>query len=171
MMRTLFVGQSCAKAESVPNRMASAANTPRRIAFPPLPPWPRPDVSWCARQAKGRAIVGAATKLRSLFASGHIAVAPGAYDGLSARLVALAGFPAVYASGGAIARSTGIPDLGLMSVDAIVERLASMVDVVDIPIVADADTGYGNALNAQAAARAFERAGAAAFPLQDQTFS
>jgi 2-methylisocitrate lyase-like PEP mutase family enzyme len=114
--------------------------------------------------------VGAATKLRSLFASGRIAVAPGAYDGLSARLVAQAGFPAVYASGGAIARSAGVPDLGLMSVDAIVERLASMVDVVDVPIIADADTGYGNALNAQAAARAFERAGVAAFHLEDQSF-
>jgi 2-methylisocitrate lyase-like PEP mutase family enzyme len=121
-------------------------------------------------QAKGRATVGAATKLRNLFASGHIAVAPGAYDGLSARLVAQAGFPAVYASGGAIARSAGVPDLGLIPVDAIVDRLASMVDVVDIPIIADADTGYGNALNAQAAARAFERSGVAAFHLEDQTF-
>src|ERR1700731_2216059 len=170
MMRTLFVGQSCAKAGSVPNRMASAANTPRRIAFPPLSSWPRPDVSWCARQAKGRAIVGAATKLRNLFASGHIAVAPGAYDGLSARLVVQAGFPAIYASGGAIARSAGVPDLGLIPVGAIVDRLASVGGVVDIPIIADADTGYGNALNAQAAARAFERAGVAAFHLEDQTF-
>src|ERR1700733_15956106 len=109
MMRTLFVGQSCAEAESVPNRMASAANTPRRIALPPLSSWPRPDVSWCGKQAKGRAIVGAATKLRNLFASGHIAVAPGAYDGLSARLVALAGFPAVYASGGAVAPPARLP--------------------------------------------------------------
>ena len=114
--------------------------------------------------------MGAATKLRSLFSSGHIAVAPGAYDGLSARLVGQAGFPAVYASGGAIARSAGVPDLGLIPVDAIVERLASMADVVDIPIIADADTGYGNALNAQAAARAFERSGVAAFHLEDQTF-
>lgn len=112
----------------------------------------------------------ATTKLRSLFDSGRIAVAPGAYDGLSARLVEQAGFPAIYASGGAIARSTGIPDLGLMPVSAIVERLASMADVVEAPIVADADTGYGNALNAQAAARAFERAGVAAFHLEDQTF-
>ena len=112
----------------------------------------------------------ATTKLRNLFASGRIAVAPGAYDGLTARLVEQAGFPAIYASGGAIARSTGIPDLGLMPVSAIVERLASMVDVVEVPIVADADTGYGNALNAQAAARAFERAGVAAFHLEDQTF-
>jgi 2-methylisocitrate lyase-like PEP mutase family enzyme len=110
------------------------------------------------------------TKLRTLLGSGHIAVAPGAYDGLSARLVEQAGFPAVYASGGAIARSAGVPDLGLISVDAIVERLAAMVDVVNVPVIADADTGYGNALNAQSAARAFERSGVAAFHLEDQTF-
>jgi 2-methylisocitrate lyase-like PEP mutase family enzyme len=114
--------------------------------------------------------VRATSKLRTIFASGRIAVAPGAYDGLSARLVQQAGFPAVYASGGAIARSAGVPDLGLISMSAIVDRLASMVDVVDVPIIADADTGYGNALNAQAAARAFERAGVAAFHLEDQTF-
>lgn len=112
----------------------------------------------------------ATTRLRSFFASGRIAVAPGAFDGLSARLVAQAGFPAVYASGGAIARSAGVPDLGLISMSTIVDRLASMVDVVEVPIIADADTGYGNALNAQAAARAFERSGVAAFHLEDQTF-
>jgi 2-methylisocitrate lyase-like PEP mutase family enzyme len=110
------------------------------------------------------------TKLRNLFASGRIAVAPGAYDGLSARLVEQAGFPAVYASGGAIARSAGVPDLGLISPSAIVDRLAAMVDVIGVPLVADADTGYGNALNAQVAARAFERAGVAAFHLEDQSF-
>ncbi len=120
-------------------------------------------------EAEG-ASVRATTKLRSLLTSGRIAVAPGAYDGLSARLVEQAGFPAVYASGGAIARSTGVPDLGLLSMNSIVDRLASMVDVVGVPIVADADTGYGNALNTQAAARAFERAGVAAFHLEDQTF-
>jgi 2-methylisocitrate lyase-like PEP mutase family enzyme len=118
----------------------------------------------------GDATVRATTKLRTLFASGRIAVAPGAYDGLSARLVEQAGFPAIYASGGAIARSAGVPDLGLISMSAIVDRLASMVDVVAVPLVADADTGYGNALNAQAAGRAFERAGVAAFHLEDQTF-
>ena len=112
----------------------------------------------------------ATTKLRALLASGRIAVAPGAYDGLSARLVERAGFPAIYASGGAIARSAGVPDIGLIPLGAIVDRLASMVDVVEAPLVADADTGFGNALNAQATARAFERAGVAAFHLEDQTF-
>jgi 2-methylisocitrate lyase-like PEP mutase family enzyme len=110
------------------------------------------------------------TKLRELLGSGHITVAPGAYDGLSARLVEQARFQAVYASGGAIARSTGVPDLGLLSMSAIVDRLGSMVDVVSVPVIADADTGYGNALNTQTAARAFERAGVAAFHLEDQTF-
>jgi 2-methylisocitrate lyase-like PEP mutase family enzyme len=114
--------------------------------------------------------VRSTTKLRELLASGRIAVAPGAYDGLSARLVEQGGFPAIYASGGAIARSAGLPDIGLIPVDAIVDRLASMADVVAAPIIADADTGYGNALNARAAARAFERAGVAAFHLEDQTF-
>jgi len=111
----------------------------------------------------------ATTKLRTLLTERTV-VAPGAFDGLSARLVEQAGFPAVYASGGAIARSAGVPDLGLISPDEIVARLAAMVDVVSVPVIADADTGYGNALNAQRAARAFERAGVAAFHLEDQTF-
>jgi 2-methylisocitrate lyase-like PEP mutase family enzyme len=110
------------------------------------------------------------TKLRAMFSASRTIVAPGAFDGLSARLVEQAGFPAVYASGGAMARSTGVPDIGLISPDEIVARLAAMVEVVGIPLIADADTGYGNALNAQRAARAFERAGVAAFHLEDQTF-
>ena len=114
--------------------------------------------------------MSAATKLRAQFASGRIAVAPGAYDGLSARLVEQAGFPAVYASGGAIARSIGVPDLGLISPDEIGGRLVQIVEAVGVPVIADADTGYGNALTAQRAARAFERAGVVAFHLEDQTF-
>jgi 2-methylisocitrate lyase-like PEP mutase family enzyme len=114
--------------------------------------------------------VRATTKLKALLNSDRITVAPGTHDGLSARLVEQAGFQAVYASGGAIARSSGLPDLGLLSMNTIVDRLASMVDVIGVPLVADADTGYGNALNAQEAARAFERAGVAALHLEDQTF-
>ncbi len=110
------------------------------------------------------------TQLRNLLKSGHTIVAPGVYDGLSARLVAQAGFQAAYASGGAIARSCGVPDLGLLSLSENADRLAQIVDVVDIPIVADADNGYGNALNAQRTARAFERAGVAAFHIEDQTY-
>jgi len=99
-----------------------------------------------------------------------IVVAPGCYDGLSARLVEEAGFEAIYASGGAIARSAGIPDLGLLSFSEIGDRLAQIVDAVDVPVIADMDTGYGNALNARHAVREFERAGVAGFHLEDQTF-
>jgi 2-methylisocitrate lyase-like PEP mutase family enzyme len=112
----------------------------------------------------------ATTKLRNLLAAGRTIVAPGAFDGLSARLVEQAGFPVVYASGGAMARGAGVPDIGLISPDDIAGRLGGIVDVVGVPVIADADTGYGNALNAQRAARAFERAGVAAFHLEDQTF-
>ncbi len=112
----------------------------------------------------------ATTKFKSMLGGSAIVVAPGAFDGLSARLVEQAGFPAVYASGGAIARSTGVPDIGLITPDEIVRRLAEMVETVGVPVIADADTGYGNALTAQRAARAFERAGVAAFHLEDQTF-
>jgi 2-methylisocitrate lyase-like PEP mutase family enzyme len=114
--------------------------------------------------------VRATTRFRSMLCSGAIVVAPGAFDGLSARLVEQAGFPAVYASGGAIARSVGVPDLGLISPDEIGGRLAQIVEAVGVPVIADADTGYGNALTAQRAARAFERAGVVAFHLEDQTF-
>jgi 2-methylisocitrate lyase-like PEP mutase family enzyme len=110
------------------------------------------------------------TKLRHMLQSGETLVAPGVYDGMSARLVERGGFAAAYASGGAIARGSGIPDLGLLSLSEIVGRLEQIVDVVGIPVIADADNGYGNALNAMRTAHAFERAGVAAFHIEDQTF-
>lgn len=110
------------------------------------------------------------TKLRAMLKSGQTVVAPGVYDGISARLVDQAKFPAAYASGGAIARGNGIPDLGLLSLAEIAQRLEQIVDVVGIPVIADADNGYGNALNAQRAAHAFERAGVASFHIEDQTY-
>jgi len=110
------------------------------------------------------------TRLRNMLKTGTTVVAPGVYDGLTARLVEKGGFAAAYASGGAIARGNGIPDLGLLSLAEIASRLEQIVDVVGIPVIADADNGYGNALNAMRAAHAFERAGVAAFHLEDQTF-
>ena len=112
----------------------------------------------------------ASTRLRELLRSGEVIVAPGVWDGLSARLVARAGFVAAYATGGGIARSMGYPDLGLLSLSEIVDRLANIVEHARVPVIADADTGYGNALNAQRAVREFERAGVAALHLEDQTF-
>jgi len=110
------------------------------------------------------------TKLRKLLEAGATVVAPGVYDGLTARLVEKAGFPAAYVSGGAVARGSGIPDIGLVSLSETAARLEQIVDVTTIPVIADADNGYGNALNAQRTAHAFERAGVAAFHLEDQTF-
>jgi 2-methylisocitrate lyase-like PEP mutase family enzyme len=110
------------------------------------------------------------TRLRELLGGDDVIVAPGVWDGLSARLVARAGFAAAYATGGGIARSMGYPDLGLLSLHEIVDRLANIVEHAGVPVIADADTGYGNALNTQRAVREFERAGVAALHLEDQTF-
>jgi 2-methylisocitrate lyase-like PEP mutase family enzyme len=108
--------------------------------------------------------------VRSLLAAGDISVAPGVYDGLSARLVALGGFVAAYATGGGIARSVGYPDLGLLSMTEVAQRLAAIVEQAGVPVIADADTGYGNALNVQRTVREFERTGVAALHLEDQVF-
>ena len=112
----------------------------------------------------------AAKKLQKQLKSDEITVAPGAYDGLSARLVEKAGFSAVYASGGAIARSFGVPDIGLLSLTEVADRLAQMTAAVDIPLIADADTGFGNANNVERTVHIFESAGVAALHLEDQSF-
>ncbi len=110
-----------------------------------------------------------ASVLRDLL-SQSIHIAPGCFDGLSARLIEQAGFDLAYASGGAISRGAGMPDLGLLSVSEVSDRMAQICDAVQIPVVADMDTGYGNALNARRAARRFMQAGVAAVHLEDQTF-
>jgi len=107
-------------------------------------------------------------RLRELIARRRLLVAPGAFDGLSARLVEEAGFEAVYLSGGAVARSMGVPDIGLVTMSEVIERAAQVVSAVKIPVIADADTGYGNALNLVRAVRELERAGAAAIHIEDQ---
>ncbi|HXH82493.1 MAG TPA: oxaloacetate decarboxylase [Candidatus Tectomicrobia bacterium] len=108
------------------------------------------------------------TALRTLLKAEEIVVAPGVYDGLSARLARAAGFAAVYATGGGIARSLGYPDLGLLSMHEVVHRVANIVEHAEVPVIADADTGYGNALNVRRTVREFERAGVAALHLEDQ---
>ena len=105
------------------------------------------------------------TWLRRLLARDELLVAPGVFDGLSARLAERAGAGAVYASGGAIARAAGYPDLGLLGVGEVLARLTQIAEAVDVPVIADADTGYGNALNVRRTVRAFERAGVAALHL------
>lgn len=112
----------------------------------------------------------ASAKLRQMMADNDIHVAPGAYDGLTARLVEQAGFSLVYASGGAIARSCGYPDIGILSATEVLQRLEQMAEVSGLPIIADADTGFGNAINAYRTMRAFERAGVGGLHVEDQTF-
>lgn len=109
-------------------------------------------------------------QLRQRLKSGKTLIAPGVFDGLSAKLVEGARFEAIYASGGAISRSSGYPDLGLLSVHEVTERLTQIVDVTNLPVIADADTGYGNALNVHRTVRQFERIGIAALHLEDQDF-
>jgi len=107
-------------------------------------------------------------KLKRLLARRQLLIAPGVFDGLSARLVEEAGFEAIYLSGGAVARSMGVPDIGLLTMSEVIERAAQVVAAVKIPVIADADTGYGNALNLVRAVREFERAGVAAIHIEDQ---
>ncbi|MDR7485093.1 MAG: isocitrate lyase/phosphoenolpyruvate mutase family protein [Armatimonadota bacterium] len=106
--------------------------------------------------------------LRERLRARGLLVAPGVFDGLSARIAAEAGFEALYASGGAIARSAGLPDLGLLSLTEVVTRIREIVDATALPVIADADAGYGNALSVIRTVREFERAGVAALHLEDQ---
>jgi 2-methylisocitrate lyase-like PEP mutase family enzyme len=96
-----------------------------------------------------------------------IVVAPSAYDVMSALLVAEAGFPAVHVSGSAVARSFGCADVGLLTASEMVAVHERIADALDVPVVGDAETGYGNALNVARTVRAYERAGVAAIHLED----
>ncbi len=100
-----------------------------------------------------------------------IVVAPGVYDALTASMVETAGFEACYLSGAAIAYTKlGRPDIGLVSMAEVADTLTHIRERVGLPIIVDADTGFGNALNVQRTVRVFERAGATALQLEDQTF-
>ncbi|MCR8940944.1 MULTISPECIES: isocitrate lyase/PEP mutase family protein [Streptomyces] len=110
------------------------------------------------------------TRLRQMIESDGIHVAPGAYDGLTARLVEESGSELLYASGGAIARSCGVPDIGLLSLTEVAARIEQMVDVTRLPVIADADTGFGNAVNAVRTLALYERIGVAGMHIEDQTF-
>jgi len=109
-------------------------------------------------------------KLKQLIQQKQILLAPGVYDGLSARLAEQAGFKALYATGGGIARGAGFPDLGLLSSDEVAAQLRQIVEVTSIPIIADADTGYGNVLNVQRTFYKLEKIGIAGAHIEDQSF-
>jgi 2-methylisocitrate lyase-like PEP mutase family enzyme len=107
-------------------------------------------------------------RIRRLIARPGYTMVPGAYDTLTARLVEAAGFEAVYLTGGGYSRANGYPDLGLLTLGENVRFVGMTADAVGIPVIADADTGYGNALNVIRTVREFEKAGVAAFHLEDQ---
>lgn len=101
----------------------------------------------------------------------EILIAPGVYDGLTATLAEQAGFEALYLGGAAVAYTRlGHPDIGLSTASEMVDTMALIADRSSLPVIIDADTGFGNALNAQRTMRIYERAGASALQLEDQTY-
>jgi 2-methylisocitrate lyase-like PEP mutase family enzyme len=106
--------------------------------------------------------------LRAALRAPGMVIAPGAYDGLTAILVAQAGFPAVYMTGAGTSVSHGYPDFGLLTASEMVANAVRMVRAVDIPVIADADTGYGNELNVVRTVQDYEHAGVAAIHIEDQ---
>lgn len=103
--------------------------------------------------------------------SGPILVAPGVYDALTAALAVEAGFEALYLSGAAVAYTRlGRPDIGLSTMSEMADTMALIRDRVDVPVIIDADNGFGNALNAQRTMRVYERAGASALQIEDQSY-
>ncbi|MEY8843171.1 oxaloacetate decarboxylase, partial [Cribrihabitans sp. XS_ASV171] len=109
--------------------------------------------------------------LRSRLRAREILVAPGVYDGLTASLAEAAGFEALYLSGAAVAYTRlGRPDIGLTTASEMADTMALIADRTALPVIIDADTGFGNALNAQRTMRVYERAGAAALQVEDQTY-
>src|SRR5947208_9677197 len=109
------------------------------------------------------------SSLRELLAAGEMVLAPGCYDALGARLVEEAGFPAVYMTGfGSSASLLGRPDVGLMALPEMVDNARRIAQAVDIPLIADADTGYGNPVNVVRTVREYETAGIAALHIEDQ---
>lgn len=112
-----------------------------------------------------------ATSLKARFAQPEIVLAPGVYDALTASLGEAAGFEALYVSGASIAYTRlGRPDIGLVSMAEVAETITMIRDRIATPLIVDADTGYGNALNMQRTMRLFERAGANALQIEDQSF-
>ena len=109
--------------------------------------------------------------LRQRLTAPDILIAPGVYDGLTAALATDAGFEALYLSGAAVAYTRlGRPDIGLSTASEMTDTMALIADRTDLPVIMDADTGFGNALNARRTMQSYERAGASALQVEDQTY-
>lgn len=110
----------------------------------------------------------ARTRLRSVLLDSVAYAVPGVYDGLGARIAQSAGFPVIHATGAGISCSYGYPDLGLITMTEMLQRLREICTAVDVPVIADADTGYGNAVNVRRSVQEFEKVGAAGIHIEDQ---
>lgn len=111
------------------------------------------------------------TQLKKLILDQEILIMPGAFDALSAKVIESVGFKAIQATGFGIAASVlGKPDIGILSMGQMLEQTRNIVQAVDIPVMADGDTGFGNAVNVYHTVRYFENAGAAGINLEDQLF-
>lgn len=122
-------------------------------------------MSWLTARPHSQAELSRA--FRELVAAGPL-VLPGVYDGLSALLARAAGFPALYLSGAAYTASRGLPDLGLVGLEEVVERARDIVRVTELPLIVDIDTGFGGVLNAARAARELAEARVAGIQIEDQ---
>jgi 2-methylisocitrate lyase-like PEP mutase family enzyme len=111
-----------------------------------------------------------ASRFRELLDRDGMVVAPGAYDCITAKLIEQAGFAAVYMTGAGTAATLGYPDFGLVTMSEMVANAGRIATAVELPVIADADTGYGNELNAFRAVREFEGSGVAGIHIEDQEF-
>ena len=109
------------------------------------------------------------TRLRQLIESPEILMCPGTYDPLMAKLIRQVGFDAMYMTGAGISHSAlAMPDLGLTTMSEMVDRAARLADASELPLICDADTGFGNAINVMRTVREYERAGVAGLHIEDQ---
>jgi 2-methylisocitrate lyase-like PEP mutase family enzyme len=113
---------------------------------------------------------GPKTKLADMIKAGPMVVAPGAYDCITARLIDQAGFPAVYMTGAGTSAAHGLPDYGLVTMSEMVDNARRITSCINVPLISDSDTGYGNELNAYRTVQEFERAGVSAIHIEDQVF-
>ena len=110
------------------------------------------------------------TKLRELLSQDRLLVSPFTFDAFTAKIAETVGFPIVYMSGFGTAMTKGYPDVGLVSMSEMVENAHRIASTVSVPVIADADTGYGNAINVRRTVREYEQAGVAGIHMEDQVF-
>ena len=109
-------------------------------------------------------------QFRELLGRGNLTIAPGAYDCITARSIVQAGFDTVYMTGAGTAATLGYPDYGLVTMSEMADNAGRIAAAVNVPVIADADTGYGNELNATRTVREYERRGVAGLHIEDQAF-